>query len=122
MEKIGKFFGKVFTYGVVPILLIGLLYGMYLELSKVGWTGTIIGLGVCIVFAIMLVGFFNLIGFLFNRYSTKVGNAIIKFSVFIFTPLKWIGWMIKAAYEKACPLVEWEGDVYKKTKREYDNY
>jgi hypothetical protein len=111
MEKIGKFFGKVFMYGVAPILLIILVYGMFKEFQKLGWYHTLAGLGICIVIAIFIVAIYTLIGFLFDRYSTKVGNAITKFSVFIFTPLKWIGWMIKAGYEKACPLVEWEGDT-----------
>jgi hypothetical protein len=122
MEKIGKFFGKVFMYGIVPICLILLLYGMFTEFQKIGWYNSLIGVGVCILIALFIVGFFHLIGFLFERYSTKVGNAIVKFSIFIFTPIKWIGWMIKAGYEKACPLVEWEGDVYKERKREYNQF
>lgn len=120
MEKIGKFFGKVFMYGVAPILLIILVYGMFKEFQKLGWYHALAGLGICIVIAIFIVAIYTLIGFLFDRYSTKVGNTITKFSVFIFTPLKWIGWMIKAGYEKACPLVEWEGDT--DVKKNYHNF
>jgi hypothetical protein len=95
---------------------------MFTEFQKIGWYNSLIGIGVCILIALFIVGFFHLIGFLFERYSTKVGNAIVKFSIFIFTPIKWIGWMVKAGYEKACPLVEWEGDVYKERKREYNQF
>ncbi len=122
MEKLGKFFGKVFIYGIAPILLIILLYGMFKEFQKLGWYHALVGLGICIVIAILIVAIYTLIGFLFEKYSTKVGRGIVKFSIFIFTPVKWIGWMIKAGYEKACPLVEWEGEVYKETEREYDNF
>jgi hypothetical protein len=117
MENIGKFFGKVFIYGIAPILLIAVLYGMFTEFQKIGWYYALVGFGLCFAIAIILIGFVKLFELFFNRYASKIGNAIVKFSIFIFTPLRWVGWMIKAGYEKACPLVEWEGDVYKETEK-----
>lgn len=122
MEKIGKFFGKVFIFGVVPILLIGLVYGMYLQISKIGWRDGLIAFGVILAFTIILIGFVKLFELFLNRYASKIGRGITKFAIFIATPLRWVGWMIKAGYEKACPLVEWEGDVYKETEKKYHHF
>lgn len=111
MEKIGKIFGKLFFFGFLPFIGLTVLYILFRETQKLGWYHMLAGLGMCLVIGAVLVGFITLVEWFFNKYATKMGNVIVKFAIIIFTPFKWIGWMIKAGYEKACPLVQWEGDI-----------
>lgn len=121
MEKIGKFFGKIAIWVGLPSVLVLVIYGVYSNVVKLGWYHMLVGLGLCIVLAFGLFGIVKLFEWFFDRYFDTIGRGITKFAIFIFTPFKWIGWMIKAGYEKACPLVEWQGEDTE-VKKDYHQF
>ena len=106
-EKIGGFFGKVFGYVVVPAIgLFGIFYLFY-KAATVGWLEVLIVISIIL----LLIGGIGLIIWLgdmfFEKYSDALVRLIIRFFKFLFKPFRLIGLMIKAVYEKACPLVDW---------------
>lgn len=116
MEKLGNYGFKAFMFVIVPSAILYGCYQLYLSAQVVGWLHILIATGVTLGIIICLVGLVFFFEWFSEKYFTKIGNGIVKFSIFIFTPLKWIGWMIKAMYENACPLVQWEGEF--KTKKD----
>jgi hypothetical protein len=115
MHRIGKFFSNIFFYGVLPIIGCILIYFIGRELIRIPLINTLVAFGICIVLAVIIVGIVEL----GERWGDKVIDFLIKI---IGTPIKWCWLMIKAGYEKACPLVEWEGEVYKETERDYHHF
>ena len=123
MKKMGSVSFKIFVFGIVPVGIGIAFYQLYLIGQESGWLTLLIATGICLGFVLGLIGLVFFFEWFSEKYFTKIGNGIVKFSIFIFTPLKWFGWMIKAMYEKACPLVQWEGDIVKEKKEDYyDTY
>lgn len=119
MERLGKVLVKIFLFGIAPVGIGIALYQLYLIGHSHGWLHLIIATGICLGVVLALVGVVFFGEWFLNKYFDAMGKGITKFAIFIFTPLKWIGWMIKAGYEKACPLVKWEGDVVKEKEEDY---
>ena len=122
MERLGKGCAKIFLFGIAPLGILFGLYQLYLIGQESGWLVVVISTGICLGVVLGLVGLVFFFEWFSEKYFTKIGNGIVKFSIFIFTPLKWIGWMIKAVYEKACPLVQWEGLEEKKDKSDWKSF
>ena len=115
MHRIGKFFSNIFFYGVLPIIGCILIYFIGRELVRIPLINTLAALGICIVIALIIATMVEL----GERWGDKIFEFLFKI---IGTPIKWCWLMIKAGYEKACPLVEWEGEVYKETERDYHHF
>lgn len=121
MAKIGKIIGKIFLFGIAPLCILYAFYQFYLSAQVVGWKHILTATGIVVGIIICLVGIVCAFQWFADKYFEKIGEGIVKFSIFIFTPVKWIGWMIKAGYEKACPLVEWEGEDTE-VKKDYHQF
>ena len=121
MAKLGNIAFKVFMFGIAPSCILFAFYQLYLTAQEVGWPHILTATGIILGIIICLVGIVCAFQWFADKYFEKIGEGIVKFSIFIFTPVKWIGWMIKALYEKACPLVQWEGLEEKKSIQEWFN-
>lgn len=128
MEKIGKLFGKFLFYVVLPLAMIFLLVYIWVTAQRFGWYDVLIAIGITIAGTASFVSLLYLIdnantswdnsewGQKINIRLSKIFDGVVKVMEYIVTPLKWIGWMIKASYEKACPIVEWEDNKVKEDK------
>ena len=112
-EKIGKVFGKIFVYVIFPVISISGIAVLIYKANKVGWLETLIILGILIGFILFIFGIVWLGNLFFDKYFDTLVRYIGKFFRFIFKPFRLIGLMIKAIYEKACPLVDWVEPVNK---------
>lgn len=122
LTKLGNIAFKIFLFGIAPLCILYAFYQLYLSAQVVGWMHILTATGIVVGIIICLVGIVCAFQWFADKYFEKIGKGIVKFSIFIFTPLKWIGWMIKALYEKACPLVQWEGIEEKKSPSDwYEN-
>lgn len=105
-SNIGEYFFKFILYVILPLLGIGLIFGFILILTETKIKLIIITL---LTFIVMVLGIFVIIKLI--EKTSKYFSILIKKTIkFILIPSQWCWWMIKAIYEKSCPLIEWENN------------
>jgi hypothetical protein len=101
-EKTGKI---LFATIILAIAVLGIV-GLFYAVQKHGWIAILINIGIALGLGI----FISLIIMGIAHGIPKLFTWISELSI-----VKMIGGMIRASYEKACPIIEWQGISNEKT-------
>lgn len=100
---------KIFKWVILPLILIGSIYGVYVAGNKIGWVSFLTH--IAIVFGFIALVIFWI--FIIEKYGSNLFKPFRR-HIRKINPLKWgitqiIGGMIYSTYKKTCPIITWEG-------------
>lgn len=103
----------IFKWVVLPLLVVGFIYLLFLAGNKIGWFGFLISIVVGIGIMAFIFGIIWTVDNYGHKISKPIGRGLSKLN-----PTKWsitqiVGGMIYATYIKACPVIEWEEKITK---------
>ena len=99
MEKAGKIFFIVIVTSIVLFALGSCIYAV----MQHGWKHFLVTLTVAVGVALVVVGIIAFVAHFFPKMIDWISRRSF---------LKMIKGMIVSYYEKACPLINWEGDPF----------
>lgn len=103
-----------------PILCVGVIYGIYNAGSKMGWGQFFIAIGMCSLIIGFIIFWIWVIEKYGNRIAGPIGRGLSKLNPFKWGITQIIGGMIYSAYTKACPIINWEGEIKNKEENVYN--
>lgn len=109
-DKASEIAAIVFKWVVLPSMLIGGVYYLYVTFIKIGALSFFIGASI-FIFALIFIFFCVWVLEMFGeKFSDGFVNFIKKLNPFKFKVFQIIGQMIYAWYINACPIITWENN------------
>lgn len=116
--NVADYISKFFKWIVLPAFGLIVLWALSVTSYELGWLQSLIRVGIFLVIVAIIVGFI----YFLEEYGEYIAIGLGGFGRFIgkifkfINPLNWkvtqiIGEMIKAGYTKACPLIQWDGNL-----------